>query len=127
MNKEEINQLLLTLNRKDDYRFEDINFSNFTIKIAAGLRAYSEPRRFMGKLFSYKSIQVQIFETVKDQDRIIKPLDDERFQKFGWAKHFSYEKNNSEYNSSIGYCVPIKDISGMIHEIYRVSKLKMFF
>lgn len=126
LNKDEIHQMLMLLPR-NDFSFEDIKVSNFRIVISAGLRAFSEPRRFMGKLFSYKSVQVQFFEVVNGEERIIKPLTDERFQKFTWSKHFSFEKNNTISYSSMGYYMPIKEISTMIHEIYRVSKLKVFF
>lgn len=126
-NKDEIHQMLTLLERNDDLNFEDIKVSNFRIVISAGLRAFCEPRRFMGKLFSYESVQVQIFEVVNGEERIIKPLVDDRFQKFTWSKHFSFDKHNTMSFSSMGYCMPIKEISTMIHEIYRVSKLKVFF
>ena len=126
-NKEEIHQALTILKRDGELQFENIEVSNFKIVIGGGLRAFSDPRRFIGKLFSYKSVQIQIFEIVNGEERIIKPLSDERFQKFTWAKYFAFEKNGTSSPSSMGYYVPSKEIPTMIHEIYRVSKLKVFF
>lgn len=125
---QEIRQMFNSLERFSDNEFNNIDVATFQVKIYAGAQGLCVPQRFLGRLNSYQSVQVGISEKVKEEVRLIKPLNDERFANFAWAQYFYYHGHNKKIIPSyMATYVPLEQVSIMIREIYKVSRLKMFF
>lgn len=129
----QVDEMVRSLERMDEKYFAPITFSNYTIQLGAGAKAFSTPQLYFGRIVSYQNVEMTFSETIKDQMQIIAPYIDERFNGFSWAKYFNYEKFNYHQKkkylapSHIGANIPLKDVSTIVREIYKVSRLKMFF
>lgn len=127
---DQINSLLSDLKKEGWHtnQFNNIVISNFIISISGGTGAFSDPKEFLSNFYNYKKLEVELIEFTNHSNRIIKPLEDDRFKNFSWTNYFHYLNINDKFQpSSIGAYVPREIISIMIRDIYKVSKLKAFF
>ena len=127
---QQIKHHLKSLTRVEDVSgdwFEKIFFNDFEIHLSAGPASFSEPVTYLNNLLYYQSIQVAIYETVKQQLHAIAPLSDDRFRNFSWSKYFIYSDYKGERNSYIGTRIPLDEVCQLIREIYKTSRLKIFF
>jgi hypothetical protein len=129
----EIRQHLGTLKRltPDDLAicdFEHIKFNGFEIGFYAGGGDASEPQNNFDNLLHYKTIQIGLFETIKESDHTIQPMTDERFRGFLWSSYFIFIDNKGLVQPSyMGFKIPLNDVCQLIKDVYKVSRLKMFY
>lgn len=124
----QINSLLCSLERQGSNQFNVITISDFIISISAGAVSLSNPKKFLPKLSDYKEVEIELIEYINHLSRIINPLNDDRFKSFSWANYFSYsDRNNKIMSSSMAAYVPLQAVPVMIRDIYKISKLKVFF
>lgn len=107
--------------------FEPITFNNFKIILIGGIEMFSEPQVYYDKAANYYSLQVYILENVNSMCRIIKPSQDIRLQKYPWVKYFIFNEMNQNIALYHGKFIPIKDVYQLISDVYRISKLTLFF
>ncbi len=128
-----INQIMLhldSLQRIDvpPNMFDIIKFSNFEIETMAGIGTFCEPYLRLSRLTYYTSVQVSLYENIKGERHLLKPKTDLRFDKFTWAKYFTYaDVRGNLKDSYMGNRVPLEELCSMIREVYKVSRLKMFY
>jgi hypothetical protein len=124
-----IEQLLGTLKRFEGAApFNHICFNEFEICFYAGPKTFSEPTVLYDSLLYYKTIQIHISENIKGVNETIAPGNDNRFQNFDWCKHFKYSDGNGKNkNSYMGSYVPLEEVCRLIKDVYKVSRLKIFF
>ena len=108
--------------------FQPIYLNGFEVEIGAGIGSFSEPYSDLDKITYYKTVQVSVYEIIKGEKTVIKPGVDERFRNFVWSKHFVHvDKNGNRKESYIGDRVPLNEVCQMIREIYKISRLKLFY
>jgi hypothetical protein len=95
--------------------------------------ANCKPRGQYPRLLDYKEIQMAIDELIGPQDyatlrEAICPLKDSRFASFDWAKsYFTYTDVKGVVKARyMGECVPIGKVPEIIHDVYRISRLRAF-
>jgi hypothetical protein len=112
----------------DRLYFNDIKFNGFMITFFAGKSAYCDPPVIYDNLLYYKTLQIDIVETIKDSTHVVCPLKDERFASFTWAKYFNYSSNTNILTPShMGSHIPLDEVFQLIRDVYKVSRLKAFF
>lgn len=108
--------------------FGRIDLNNFHLEISAGTKALCEPRVFYDDILHYKKIQVGIHETVREREDAVQPGTDDRFKGFEWLKYFTYINSKGQVKTSyMGDMIPITDFISIIRDVYKVSRLKIFF
>lgn len=128
LNLQEIKNYLSSLQKDTAGHFKGINFNNNHIYIAAGNSNFCSPRANFSSLSHYTHIQMGIYETVRSVQRIISPLNDERYKNFAWAKYFVYLDNKNTLSPSyMGKEIPLNIASQLIKDVYKMSRLKAFF
>lgn len=110
------------------YYFNGISVNNFTIDFFAGNKSCCEPKGTFNSLLHYKKIQIYIREDVRGIGNAIRPTKDDRFAGFDWAKYFVYINSNGRTSGSyMGEYIPIEEAYQLIRDVYKVSRLKVFF
>lgn len=134
LNVNEVQERLRSLTRVpiDDAiisgEFTPLACNHFTIHFSAGTFAYSEPHLALDNLLYYDSIQILIREDIKDGYIDICPQVDERFKSFSWAKYFTYiNRHGKPTPSYMGTYLPQPEVLQLIREVYKVSRLRLFF
>ena len=108
--------------------FNRIEFNDFNIQFFAGKKALCEPAVDYDLLTSYNSIQLCILEIIKESEGAISPSVDERFSGFGWTKYFSYQTQKGQTRASfMAERVPLAEVPQIIRDVYKISRLKIFF
>lgn len=110
-------------------RFESIRVNNFEIHIYAGYMTFSIPPNQLDNLLHYSHVQVSILEFDRNNTiHTISPINDERFQYLEWSKFFTYKNSQGQDKGSyMGAVVPLDDVCKLIREIYKISRLKLFY
>jgi hypothetical protein len=133
----EIRRHLGTIQRCNDENskqifFNRIKFNGFEINFYAGPKAFCEPPSLLDSLLDYKKIQIGIDEHMKGFDggaeHTISPMIDERFHNFNWAQYFFYSDSNGVIKSSyMGNQIPLNDVCQLVKDVYKISRLKIFY
>lgn len=132
-NVTEIRELLGSLTRKPSSKdkssyFNKITFNKFFIELYAGPKSLSEPPVEFDQILYYDKIQVAIYEFIKEEECAILPGTDTRFAGFDWNKYFTYTDGKGKLKPSyMGAGVPITEVISLIRDVYKVSRLKIFF
>jgi hypothetical protein len=129
LNLTDIKQHLGTLKRFEGAApFNHICFNGFEICFYAGPKAFCEPIALYDNLLHYETIQIHIAENIKEADEVIAPSIDNRFQNFDWCKYFKYDNGKiKDKNSYMGSNIPLNEVCQLIKDVYKVSRLKIFF
>jgi hypothetical protein len=133
LNLVKIKQLLGTLERShisniNETFFNSISFNGFEVEFFAGPKSFCEPAVSYDTLLHYKTLQLYIVETVKESKEAILPGKDNRFQNFDWCKYFTYHDGKvKDKLSYMGCNVPLDEVCRLIKDVYKVSRLKIFF
>ena len=105
-----------------------MKLNDFSLRISAGADAFSEPHTNLDKITFYKSVGVLIYETTKEQEHQVLPQIDVRFQSFDWVKYFQYEDGSGKTKESyMGSRIPLAEMVQLIRDVYKISRLKMFY
>lgn len=124
----EIKKYLSLLKREESGSFPSVQFNNFEIELWAGPGAFCSPMMDYSNLMYYESIQVGVYEMIKEQKCAIAPSGDARFHHFDWIKHFHYfDGKGVQKDSYMGTRIPLNEVCHLIREVYKVSRLKMFY
>ena len=108
--------------------FGKIDIDCFYIDIMAGTIACCHPRVQFDYLGHYKKITVGIYEVIKEQEHAISPNQDDRFNGFPWLKYFTYTTTKGISKPSyMGEMIPMDEVVSLIRDLYKVSRLKIFF
>lgn len=108
--------------------FGKIELNSFYINFMAGDKSLCEPRTFFDEFMFYKKVQVSINEIIKGQEHAVQPCTDDRFKGFEWLKYFTYTNTKGQIKTSyMGDMVPIGDVMNLIRDVYKISRLKIFF
>ena len=132
LNLPDIKQYLGTLERayveNNTSYFNKISFNHFDIEFYAGSGALCEPHVNLDQLIFYKKLQLSLYETIRDEVHAISPGTDNRFSGFSWANYFSYYNSKGILKGSyMGDKIPIAEVCQLIRDVYKVSRLKIFF
>jgi hypothetical protein len=129
-NPADIKSHLASLEREDsDYQFwQRVVLNDFSLRISAGTEAFSEPHVNLDKITYYRSVGVLIYEFIKGQEHQVAPQSDVRFQTFDWVKYFQYEDGSGKTKESyMGSRIPLAETIQLIRDVYKISRLKMFY
>jgi hypothetical protein len=108
--------------------FNKVSFNHFDMEFYAGNGALSEPHVDLGNLTYYKKLQLSLYENIRDQAHAISPGMDDRFSGFDWAKYFVYYNSKGiQKTSYMGDRIPMSEVCQLIRDVYKVSRLKIFF
>lgn len=103
--------------------------------LACGLRQVPrrspKPHVNLDKVTYYKAVGILIYETIKGQEHQVLPQTDVRFQSFDWVKYFQYEdttfSNGKTKESYMGSRIPLAEVIQLVRDVYKISRLKMFY
>lgn len=116
-----------SLENRNGY-FNKVSFNYFNIEIHASNSSLCEPRVNYDCLLHYQKIQVAFYEDIREQEHAISPGADARFSGFDWAKYFAYYNSKGiEKASYMGDNIPVVEVCQLIRDIYKVSRLKIFY
>jgi len=102
--------ILDSLTRTPDGRLYNVNkIGNFIVSIQGGPGSYSDPQERLNDPGDYDEFEVAFWEDTPVRE-MIKPLEDPRFYKKYWAKHWGSEK-------VVGAWVPRKAIEEMLADL----------
>lgn len=108
--------------------FNCLVFNGFEICFYAGTKAFCEPKVSYDTLLHYKTIQLDIIEVVKGFNDVVQPGSDNRFKNFSWCKYFTHLDNKGkDKNSYMGCNIPLDEVCQLIKDVYKISRLKIFF
>jgi len=129
LDRESIREYLLSLERGDNETFAELEVNGFQIRLCAGECTFSFPQSNQySKLHEYEGVEVYITESLRAIDTVLFPLDDSRFKTLSWAMYFDYFDNqNNLKTSSLGNCVPFEELPDIIRDVYKISRLKLFY
>ena len=129
LNLIDIREHLGTLKRTEPVGyFEKVSLNHFNIAFYANNSALCEPRANYNCLLHYQKIQVALYEDIRDLESAISPCLDARFSGFDWTKYFVYYNSKGiEKPSYMGEKIPVAEVCQLIRDVFKVSRLKIFY
>jgi hypothetical protein len=125
-NLEDIKKHLASLKKDGDF-FNTVSFNGFKIQFVIGA-AWSEPYHEFDSPLYYKSLGILIYEDIRDEKHQVAPSTDSRFQNFDWAKYFYYTNGHGKIKASyMGSKIPLAESIQLVRDIYKVSRLSVFY
>ena len=116
-----------SIDNKSGY-FEKVFFNHFNIELHASNVSLCEPRDNYDCLLHYQKIQLALYEDIREQEHAISPCIDTRFSGFDWTKYFVYYNSKGiKKPSYMGEYVPVAEVCQLIRDVYKVSRLKIFY
>jgi hypothetical protein len=107
--------------------FRSINVDQIELTIYANIYSFCQPRNNFDQIFYYQSVELQLLETIKEEQHSIAPTLDNRFKNFNWSKYFQYEAKGLLKPSHRGQYVLVEDLPQIIRDIYKVQQFKSFY
>ena len=138
LNPTEIKQHLGTLKRfyYGSGYFDPLMINGFVITIYGGPKAFCIPLDCFDNILYYHKVQLHITERTKDnqdlplaiKEESISPTKDNRFSSFAWTEYFTYADEAGKIQPShIGCKIPLDQVCQIIKDVYKLSRLKIFF
>lgn len=113
------------------FHFATLTINTFIVAFYAGHSRYCQPSRVLDNLLDYSKIQIRINEMIinpPDKLNAIRPSLDTRFSSFEWIKYFGFIDSKGALRPSyMGLEIPLDDVCLLIRDIYKISRLKMFY
>lgn len=133
LNLSDIREVLGTLKRLGSIEnnasyFNKVSFNDFDIEFYVGNKALCEPHVIHDNLLHYQKVQIGLYENIREEECAIFPGSDSRFIGFDWIKYFFYyDTKGIEKLSYMGDRIPMAEACQLIRDVYKVSRLRIFY
>jgi len=108
--------------------YNDVKIGNdFLVTIFAGNFTFCDPPLMFDNLLNYKAISIGLTEIIKGEQHDIHPSTDSRFQNFSWASYFNQSSKGINIAQYMGLSIPLEQVYQIIKDVYKISRLKVFY